>query len=132
MIQSPNDSRLDRFLAFLNGAGALIAGGFSVTALVDPVLVAGGADTPMARLYAGVYAARAVPLAVALLWALVRRSPALVPFLVVAGLAQVGDAVVGVGFGKANMIVGGTLLAVIHLGSAARLHDGTKSGSALR
>jgi hypothetical protein len=67
---------------------------------------------------------------VVLLFLLARRATttAIVPILVLAGLAQFGDAAVGVHVGQLGMFVGGTLLAVIHLLSAVWLHRRTAPG----
>ena len=119
----------------------MISGGFAVAGLVDPALIGLGAATPMARVYAQLHAARAIPLTVVMLVVLAGRgrvplarrgrAVAVEPLLVVAGIAQLADAAIGVGFGKPNMIVGGTVLATIHLASAVwvRRTVGTKSGS---
>src|SRR2546429_1311385 len=117
MIQSMNDSPIDvsstawRWLAGLNGVGALISAGFAVAGLVVPAAIADGAVTSLVRLYAGAYAVRAIPLAAVLIFLLARRAstPALVPVLLVAGLAQLGDAVVGVAIGQPGMAGGGAL-----------------------
>jgi hypothetical protein len=111
----------------------VISGGFAVAGLVDPALIGLGAAPPMARVYAQLHAARAIPLTVVMLVVLAGRGRAVAvePLLVVAGIAQLADAAIGVGFGKPNMIVGGTVLATIHLASAmwVRRTVGTKSGS---
>jgi hypothetical protein len=131
MIHTQNDSARElsgrsaswRWIAGINGLGALIAAGFAVVSAIDPALPAGGSVTSLVRLYAGTYAVRAVPLAVALVALLTRPRPApgLVPLLVVAGLAQAGDAVVGTAVGLPAMIAGGGVFAVIHLATATWL-----------
>jgi hypothetical protein len=110
-------------MAGLNGVGAVISAGFAVAGLVDPAAISAGPVTTLVWLYTGAYAVRAVPLAAVLLFLLVRRgsTAALVPVLVVAGLAQLGDAVIGVGLGQPGMLAGGTLLGAIHLLSAVWL-----------
>jgi len=102
----------------------VISAGFAVVALLDPATISAGAVTPLVRLCAGAYAVRAIPLSVVLLVLLVRRGPTavLVPLLLVAGLAQVGDAVIGVGLGEPGMLGGGSLLAAAHLVSAGWLY----------
>ena len=113
--------RLPKALIILNGLGALVAAGFSVVALFLPeaALPAGASVTPLATLYAEVYASRAVPLGVLTLVLLARgEGPALVAVLAIAGLAQLGDAVSGALHGVVRMVMGGGLLAALHLGSA--------------
>jgi hypothetical protein len=125
MIRHENDLRDDaswpssswRWIAGVNGLGALIAAGFAVASAINPALPGGGTVTTLVRLYAWTYVVRAVPLAAALVVLLARRrpGPGLVPLLVVAGLAQAGDAVVGATLGLPSMFAGGGLYAVIHL-----------------
>ncbi|WP_433188338.1 hypothetical protein [Actinoallomurus sp. CA-150999] len=52
---------------------------------------------------------------------IVRPQRGLVPVLAVAGPAQVADAAIGISLRDPGMIAGGTVLAAIHLVSAARL-----------
>lgn len=87
----------------------------------NPALPGGGTVTTLVRLYAWTYVVRAVPLAAALVVLLARRrpGPGLVPLLVVAGLAQAGDAVVGATLGLPSMFAGGGLYAVIHQATAS-------------
>jgi hypothetical protein len=139
MIQSLNDSGRElsasaaawRWLVGLNGVGALISAGFAIAGLLDPAAISAGPVTALVRLYAGAYAVRAIPLTAVLLLLLVRRGPmvALVPLLVVAGLAQVGDAVIGIGLGQPGMLAGGSLLAAVHLLSAGWLHRRRDTGA---
>ena len=112
-----------RWVAGVNGLGALIAAGFAVASVIDPALPGGGSVDSLVRLYAGIYVVRAVPLAAVLVVLLARPRPApgLVPLLVVAGLAQAGDAVVGAIYRQPAMLVGGGLYAVIHLATAGWL-----------
>ncbi len=111
---------LPRWLVALNALGALIAAGFSIAALLAPwMALSGSVATPLAALYAQVYAARAIPLGAVTLALLARRSwPALGPVLLIAGLAQLGDALSGAANGVPRMVLGGGFLAVLHLGSA--------------
>ena len=128
MIQLVNDSRSELILIrALNALGAIVAAGFAVAATIDPGLVLPGeAATDGARFYAQVYAARALPLTLVLLVALgARATPALVPLLVLAGLVQAVDAALGLVWHRPSMIVGGGLLAVVHLASAYRLRPAT-------
>jgi hypothetical protein len=111
---------LPRTLLILNALGALIAAGFSLAAVLVPDLVLPGGPpaSALAVLYAEAYAARAIPLGAVTLVLLARSSRGLAPMLLVGGLAQLGDLVIGVQVGRLNMVLGGGLLAVIHLGSA--------------
>jgi hypothetical protein len=122
MILTLNDSRAERLLALraLNGVGALVAAGFAVAATIDPALILpGDAATAGMQFYAQVYAARALPLTAVLL--IMLAAPAvrgLVAMLVLSGLVQAADAAIGLVWHRAGMVVGGGLLAVIHLASA--------------
>jgi hypothetical protein len=131
-IKNENESTSDqstrstswRWIAGVNGLGALIAAGFAVASAINPALADGGGSvTNLVRLYAFAYAVRAVPLAAALIVLLVRPRPApsLVPLLVVAGLAQSGDSVVGASLGLPAMFAGGAMYALIHLATAGWL-----------
>jgi len=117
-----------RWVAGVNGLGAVIAGGFAVAGAIDPTLIADGSVTSLVRLYAETYAVRAVPLAGALVVLLARRrpGPAVVPLLVVAGLAQAGDAVIGATMELPAMIAGAAAFAVIHLATAAWVRSRTR------
>lgn len=124
---SLREDSLPRWLVVANVLGALASSAASVVGLVHPTFVlAGSASTPLADVYTQAYAARALPLGAALVFVLLsRRRPGLRPLLVVSGLAQVADAAIGVRYGTPGMMVGGTLLAVVHLGSAAWLRRAT-------
>ncbi|WP_129840566.1 hypothetical protein [Streptomyces sp. RFCAC02] len=111
-------------LALLNGVAAVGSLGFALAAPADPglVLPLGDGGATGTDLYARVYAARAVPLGAAVLYAATRRTawhPA--PLLVVAGLAQAGDALVGLGAGIPGMTVAGAAAVTVHLVSARAL-----------
>ncbi|MFI7665198.1 hypothetical protein [Nocardia sp. NPDC049526] len=117
------DQKLTRSAMIVNAVGAGIAVAFSVAALVDPALaISGSADSPGVDLYAQAYAARAVPLGAALLFSLAsRRKRALLPLLTVSGAVQLGDVAIGVRQGIPGMVVGGSVLALIHLATAGQL-----------
>jgi hypothetical protein len=125
MILNPNDSLsewsgAERAVRALNAVGAIVAAGFAVAAWIDPaVVLPGNAATAGAQFYAEVYAARALPLTVVLLVVLAARSRGgLVTMLLLAGLIQAADMVIGVAWHRVGMIAGGGLLAAIHLASA--------------
>jgi hypothetical protein len=134
MILAANDSRREwtRTVLIVNALGALIAGGFAVAALVDPAAILPGVTASAGlRLYAAAYAARQLPLTAVLLGLLARPARrALVPVLVLAGLVQAGDVVIGVASQRVGMIVGGGLLAVVHLASARWLGRPAAQGRA--
>ncbi|HEY2004262.1 MAG TPA: hypothetical protein VGH44_04060 [Candidatus Saccharimonadia bacterium] len=110
------------WIAGVNGLGAIIAAVFGVVSLIDPGFPGGSVNT-LVHLYAGTYAVRAIPIAIVLIVLLIRsRSVSvLVPVLLIAGLAQAGDAVLGVIYGQFAMLAGGGAYAVIHLSTAAWL-----------
>lgn len=133
MIQTLNDSRREVriWLVVLNVASALISAVFGVLALVDPSANPGvsGALSQAATSYAALYGVRAVAIAAAVCWlALADRHTGprrLIPVLALAGVVQVGDAVIGAVVHVPAMGIGAAVAAVIHLGSAALLHRTT-------
>ncbi|MEV2219774.1 DUF4267 domain-containing protein [Nocardia vinacea] len=117
------DEKLTRSAIIVNAVGASVAVAFSVAALVDPTLaITGSPDSPGVDLYAQAYAARAIPLGAALLFSLTsRRKRALLPLLTVSGAVQLGDVAIGATQGVPGMMVGGSVLALIHLVTAGQL-----------
>ncbi|MGW6919245.1 hypothetical protein ACWGB8_36335 [Kitasatospora sp. NPDC054939] len=118
-------SGLSRSLVVANALGALLSVGSCLAGLVDPglALPRGSAITSGVHVYAGAYAARALPLGVALIHQLLasRTKRGLLPLLVVAGVVQIGDAVIGLTVQNPGMTLGAGALAVLHLASAARI-----------
>jgi hypothetical protein len=114
---------MNRIVLVLNALGALISAGFGVVALLNPALILPGADISAAvEISSWAYAVRAIPLGVALLILLTTQgNRGLVPVLVVSGVAQIGDAVIGAIHGIPNMLFGGSTLAILELGTAAWL-----------
>jgi hypothetical protein len=101
---------------------------FAVIALVAPALLlpSGAAVTEGVRYYAAFYAARALPLGLALVIVLLRIHPdsrnqgMLGALLLVSAAAQLGDAVIG-GVWGTTAIYGGIAAAVIEVGSVVLL-----------
>ncbi|WP_406088077.1 hypothetical protein [Kitasatospora purpeofusca] len=113
-------------MVIANAVGAAVSMAFSTAGLFSPGLaLSGGTDpvTPLADLYAQLYAARALPLGAVLLYQLLisRTGRGLILLLLVSGAVQVVDAVIGASAHNPGMAVGGTVLAALHLGLAARL-----------
>jgi hypothetical protein len=115
--------KLAKTAIIVNAIGAGVTMAFSAVALVDPTLaITGSADSPGVDLYAQAYAARAIPLGAALLFSLTsRRKRGLLPLLAVSGAVQLGDVAIGASQGIPGMMVGGTVLALIHLATAGQL-----------
>lgn len=111
---------MKRTLLVLNTAMAVGSAVSAVIGVLHPTFVLSTETEPSAglQMYAQAYAARAVPLAVALVHLLRREHRALVPVLAVAGVAQLGDLYIGVDRGVTGMAVGATLAAATHLGTA--------------
>ena len=122
MIQTLNDSERDalpRWLVAVNVLAAALSAGAAGLALARPTLLAPGATSPLVTFYVQAYAVRAVPLGAVLVWALLTgRRRALPPLLLVAGLAQVGDAAIGLSRGVPGMVVGSLVGGAIPLLSA--------------
>ncbi len=108
-------------VALINALFTLVSSTFALIALIRPGQMPAGDDpvTPAVSLYARLYAARALPLGVVTLVLLgMGEWRSLVPILIVAGLAQLGDVAAGVPQRNRGMIAGATLAAVVHLASA--------------
>ncbi|MEW9534420.1 hypothetical protein [Microbispora sp. NPDC049125] len=109
---------MDTVLLVLNVLAALGAAGSSVAGVVKPGLGLRPDEETTAgvHFYTRAYAARALPLgvvtALVLVWG---PSVAVVPLLVVSGLAQVGDSVLGIMRRNLGMALGAGAFAVIHL-----------------
>ena len=104
-----------------NAAAALVSAGSSVAGVLRPglALPKGEPVTVGTALYVRAYAARAVPLGLTTALVLLADDPvATWPMLVVAGLAQVGDAAIGVRQRNMGMTMGAGAFAVLHLASA--------------
>lgn len=103
-------------LLVANAVGAAASVVFAVLGALRPAALSGsGAPTAGERFYGWMYAVRGIPLGVVagvvpLLWS----GPAAAAVLYAAAAAQVGDAAIGVGRGKGTMIVGASVLAVLH------------------
>jgi hypothetical protein len=88
--------------------------------MLDPALILPRTDVSAAvEISAWAYGVRAIPLGAAVLILLTTQGKrGLVPVLLVAGVAQLGDAVIGAMHGIPGMLAGGSTLAAIHLGSS--------------
>ncbi|WP_147471740.1 hypothetical protein [Nocardia stercoris] len=111
-------------IAASNALVAVVSGVSCLVGLVRPrlALPAGESVTPGITFFLGAYAARALPLcAVTLAVLATGNRTAIAPVLVVAGLAQIGDAALG--FRLRNLPMAATCigLAAVHLGTAAWL-----------
>jgi hypothetical protein len=108
-----------------NVLAAVLSGASAVLARRDPTLLVDGSVTSIVNFYVEAYLARALPISAVLIGLLAtKRATGLRPMLLVAGLAQVGDAIIGAGHGQPGMIAGSVVGAVIHLGSAWLLGKG--------
>ncbi|MCU1641712.1 MAG: hypothetical protein JWN03_1987 [Nocardia sp.] len=108
-------------IALANAAVALLSGASSVVGMLRPALAVpgGGPATPGTMFFAYAYGARAVPLSVILLMLLaIGARGELTPILVVAGLAQIGDAAIGASRRNWPMAATCVVLAAVHLHSA--------------
>lgn len=107
-------------LVALNGAGVVVAAVFAARGAARPASVSPGAPvTPAARFWAESSAVRtwalAAPLAATLTRPAARSAPGL---LVVAGLVQLGDAVLGVRQRNPAMTAAPAVMGLVHLLSA--------------
>ncbi|MFJ1705874.1 hypothetical protein [Kitasatospora sp. NPDC088346] len=114
-------ARRGRLLLAANAVFAAVSAAFCVAAALDPGLLLPDAGTG-AGSYALAYAARQLPLSGALVLLLARgRRSAPVPLLAVSGVAQLGDALLGLGSGIPGVAAGGGVGAALHLATAWHL-----------
>lgn len=122
MIHILNDAHPEatgRLLVAGNALAAVLSGAAALLAWLNPSLLVAGSVTPMVNFYVNVYVARQPPLSAVLLGLLATRGASgLRALLLVSGLAQAGDAVVGAWQAQPAMIIAPTVATVIHLGSA--------------
>jgi hypothetical protein len=112
-------------LVLLNAVVALISAGFAVIGLARPaallpaaLLSPGTTITPAVTVYAWCYAVWAIPLTAIMLAVLIGDvRTAAVPVLLIGGLAQVGDFIIGVRYRHPGMTTGSAVAAFVHLGS---------------
>lgn len=114
--------RAEKWVVIANAIAATVSAASCVVALADPgVLLQGGTPGGGIDLYVQAYAVRQLPLTAAVLACLTGRYRRhLVPVLLVSGIVQAGDALIGATSGIPGMAVGGTVAAALHLASAAR------------
>lgn len=109
-------------LRLANAGGVLASAVFAVVGVRRPgYVMPEGEANPLAAFWAQAAAARTLPLACVLLYELARESPrSLHGLLLVAGLAQAGDAALGVRRRNPGMTLAPATLAALHLLSARR------------
>jgi len=118
--QSPGGARWWT-VAIINAAVTLASGGFAAAAAVKPgvLLPEGQEATPAATFYARYFAARSVPLAAMVVVLTLRKSTnRLSALLVLAGLVQAADALIGASYRNRAQTLAPALVAAFHLASA--------------
>jgi hypothetical protein len=108
-------------IAFANGAPALVSGASCMAGVIKPTLglPKGAPITSGVDFYVRAYAVRALPLSVVALAMLATGSWAgLAAMLIVMGLAQVGDSVLGALQRNRGMTICAGVFAIVHLLSA--------------
>jgi hypothetical protein len=111
-------------IVLVNVAVAAVSGVSCLVGMARPKLFlpAGEQLTPGSAFLAGAYAARALPLSVVTVGVLCTGNvAAIAPVLIVAGLAQVGDAILGARRHNAAMVAVCIGLAAVHLATAGWL-----------
>ena len=112
-------------LLTLNAVLALVSGASAVLGALRPAIgvPAGESVTAGVRLYARAYALRAAPLSLVALVLMAMGTPTagLTPTLVVLGVAQAGDSVIGFSQRNWGMTVTASVGAIVHLTSAVLL-----------
>lgn len=104
------------WLAALNTLAALASAGFGVAALVRPALIAPPGQDTSSRFYPAMYAARAIPLGLAVAVAVwLTPAPAFLLLLLGAAiLAQLGDIAIGLAYRVPGMIAGPAFAVLCH------------------
>ena len=100
---------------------ALASGGFAVAALINPafLLPSGSEVTPAVDFYVRYYAVRSLLLlSCIVILALLGSTSWLGGFLILAGLIQAGDVLIGTSYGSWQQILLPAIAAGIHLASA--------------
>ena len=125
MIHTENDSKLAlnastptlRIVLVLNGVLAVGTAAAALLAVWRPDLLLNGATAGEgASFYAGVYAARAIPLGAAIAFlAAARRLRPLEPLLLLGAAAQLGDLAIAAAIANPGMAIGSALCAGGHL-----------------
>ncbi|ADD41647.1 DUF4267 domain-containing protein [Stackebrandtia nassauensis] len=123
MIQALNDSNSERkWSRTIRVVNAVLAAGtaaFAVAALIHPPLAVAGTVTDSTTFYVQIYAARAIPLGLAVaVLALSRNRRALPALLLVAGVVQLADVVIGVSQANPGMTITAVIAAAVPLWSA--------------
>jgi hypothetical protein len=114
-------------IAVANAAAALGSGGFAVAAVVNPglLLPEGNEVTPAAEFYAKMFAARSLPLSAAVTaLILLRSTDRLSAFLIVAGVVQAADALIGASYRNRGQTLAPAAAAALHFASARWLLRG--------
>jgi hypothetical protein len=139
MIQSVNDSgrvvsvgsRLHSSVLWANLVLGLGTAAAATLMLVRPELMVSGGDT--SQLYAIAYAARAIPLGLAIAALIgLRRRQGLAPLLAVGAAAQLGDIVIAAATANPGMAFGAALCAAGHLWGLLLLGRAVGPGLTLR
>ena len=120
-----NSSTIQTVLIAANGLASLASAGSCIAGMTRPglALPKGMAVNGGTHLYANAYGSRALPLAAVTLALLAMGDRSTVaPVLAVAGLAQIGDSVIGVQQRNKGMAIGAGLFGVLHLASAWWFH----------
>ena len=104
----------------LNAVVSLAAAAFGVVALFRPERLSGSSTVSTGeRYHARLFATRSIPFGIAVaLLPFLGAHDVTMAFLVVAAAVQAADAVIGLQFGIRNEVVGGTLAAIVHAGTA--------------
>lgn len=107
-------------LLALNLLVALGTAAFALAALINPALaLTGGGVTDGVDFYAQAYAARAIPLGVAVAATLAPRWRRGLPaMLILAGVVQVGDVFIGITQANPGMITGAAIGTIVPLSTA--------------
>jgi len=117
-------SKTEKWVLAANAVAVTVSAVSCLVGMADPdvILRGGGTAGDGIELYAQAYAVRQLPLTAAVLAALTAKHRRhLVPVLLVSGIAQTGDALIGATSGIPGMAVGATVGAVLHLTSVAWL-----------
>ncbi len=118
-----------RLASWVTAVNVLVASGFSLAGLFNPasILPPGVGPNEASSLFAMYAAARTIPLAVAVLVAVYKRSvPALLVLGALAGAVQLLDAIIGVFQNDPQKVIGPLVLGILQFYAVFRLQRASR------
>ncbi|WP_027342743.1 DUF4267 domain-containing protein [Hamadaea tsunoensis] len=121
-----------RTVVVLLAVGTVLTMLAAVIGVIRPSFMVAGVSEAAVRPFVWAYAVRALPLGAILLALLFGRpSAALGPMLLLAGVVQAGDVLIGAAYGVPGMILGGGLMTVLYLYAAWAVRPARRPAAAV-